>query len=77
MCWDYSKGKDKKNTWKSIGVFLIVSLDTPESNLPIMILLLNDKKVLLQGFKTAQRAKLTDDYWAKLCEFQVTDSPET
>lgn len=57
---------------------MIVSLDTPESNLPIMILLLNDKKVLLQGFKTAQKAKLTDVYWAKLlCEFQVTDSPGT
>lgn len=47
------RAKMRKLPERVSGVFLIRSSDTPESNLPIMILLLNDKKVLLQGFKTA------------------------
>lgn len=52
MCWDSSKGKDEKTTWKSVRVFLILSGDTPVTTL-IVILFLNDKKVLLQGFQEA------------------------
>lgn len=66
LCVLRAQPRQTRKLPESVTVSLILSSGMLESNLAARILLLNDKKVLLRSFKTAQKAKLTGIHRVKL-----------